>query len=245
MRGWRWISVFWLVLILPSCFPQLVMKGANPPIIQDRFTGGTPELAWRPYPYFNHDNLKGKIDPSTPEGEPGVGVLDNQNAGGFAALSYADTRPLDDFYLEAWLHVQVTAEEKGSLNGIAIRVDPVNDKYYRFAAHFAAEPSLSLAYVGRDSRHFPVILAEWKVEALPGGAAQRSGWHRVAIEVKNDAAEIFWDSTRLPGGPFRLDRIASGYIGVYATYTGGHGFAETKIDGLRVVVAESNAKAHG
>jgi hypothetical protein len=245
MRGWRWISVFWLVLILPSCFPQLVMKGANPPIIQDRFTGGTPELAWRPYPYFNHDNLKGKIDPSTPEGEPGVGVLDNQNAGGFAALSYADTRPLDDFYLEAWLHVQVTAEEKGSLNGIAIRVDPVNDKYYRFAAHFAAKPSLSLAYVGRDSRHFPVILAEWKVEALPGGAAQRSGWHRVAIEVKNDAAEIFWDSTRLPGGPFRLDRIASGYIGVYATYTGGHGFAETKIDGLRVVVAESNAKAHG
>jgi hypothetical protein len=174
-----------------------------------------------------------------------VGVLDNQNAGGFAALSYADTRPLEDFYLEAWLHVQVTGEEKGSLNGIAIRVDPVNDKYYRFATHFAAEPSLSLAYVGKDSRHFPVILAEWKLAALPGGAPKRSGWHRVVIEVKDDAAEIFWNSTRLPGGPYRLDRIVSGYIGVYATYTGGRGFAETKIDGLRVIVSESNAKLQG
>ena len=245
MRGWRWISVFGLLIMLPSCFPQVAMERANPAIIQDRFTGGTPQLAWRPYPYFNQDNLKGKIDHSSPEGEPGVGVLDNQNAGGFAALSYADTRPLEDFYLEAWLHVQMTEEEKGSLNGIAIRVDPVNDKYYRFAAHFTAEPSLSLAYVGKDSRHFPVILAEWKLAALPGGAPKRSGWHRVVIEVKNDAAEILWNATRLPGGPFRLDRIASGYIGVYATYTGGRGFAETKIDGLRVIVSESNAKLQG
>ncbi|MGH7825387.1 MAG: hypothetical protein ACREQ7_09460 [Candidatus Binatia bacterium] len=236
MRGWRWISIFWLVLMLPSCLPQAAMKRATPVIIQDSFTGGTPELAWRPYPYFNQDNLKGEIDPSSPEGEPGVGVLDNGKAGGFAALSYADTRPLEDFHLETWLHVQVTEEEKGSLNGIAFRVDPVRDKYYRFAAQFAAEPSLSLAYVGKDTRHFPVIVAEWKAAALPGGAPKRSGWHRVVIEVKNDAAEIFWNSIRLPGGPFRLDRIDSGYIGVYATYTGGRGIAETRIDGLRVRV---------
>jgi hypothetical protein len=236
MRGWRWIPVLWLVLMPPSCLPQAAMKSANPAIIQDSFTGGRPEIAWHPYPYFNHDNLKGEIDPSSPEGEPGVGVLDNRNAGGFAALSYADTRPLEDFHLETWLHVQVTGEEKGSVNGIAFRVDPVRDKYYRFAAHFAAEPSLSLAYVGKDTNHFPVTLAEWKVSALPGGAPKRSGWHRIVIEVENDAGEIFWNSMRLPGGPFRVDRIGSGFIGVYATYTGGRGIAETKIDGLRVRV---------
>ena len=236
MRRSRWISLVWLMLMLPSCLPPPATERAAPAIIQDSFTGGKPELAWHPYPYFNHDNLKGEIDPSSPEGEPGVGVLDNGNAGGFAALSYADTRPLEDFYLETWLHVQVTEEEKGSLNGIAFRVDPVRDKYYRFATHFAAEPSLSLAYVGKDTRHFPVIVAEWKAAALPGGPPKRSGWHRVLIEVKNDAAEISWDSIRLPGGPFRLDRIGSGYVGVYATYTGGRGIAATKIDGLRVRV---------
>jgi len=222
------------MLMLPSCSPHPPIDRATPASIQDSFTSGRPELAWRPYPYFNHDNLRGEIDSSSPEGEPGVGVLDNRNAGGFAALSYADTRPLEDFYLETWLHVQVTDHEKGSLNGIAFRVDPVRDRYYRFAAQFALEPSLSLAYVGKDSRHFPVVLADWKAAALPGGAPKRSGWHRVIIEVNNGSAEIFWNPMPLPGGPFRLDRIGSGYVGVYATFTGGRGIAETKIDGLRV-----------
>jgi hypothetical protein len=222
--------------MLPSCLPQPAVERTNSTIIRDSFTGGTPESVWRPYPYFNKDNLKGAIDPTSPEGEPGVGVLDNRNAGGFAALSYADTRPLEDFHLETWLHVRATEEEKGSLNGIAFRVDPARDKYYRFAAQFAAESSLSLAYVGKDTSHYPVLLAEWKGAALPGGAPKRSGWHRVAIEVKNDGAEMFWNSIRLPGGPFRLDRIDSGYIGVYATYTGGLGITETRIDGLRVRV---------
>ena len=233
MRRWLLLSIVCSMLMLPACLPP-TMEKVTQAIIRDSFTNGTPELAWRPYPYFNHDNLKGEIDRSSPEGEPGVGVLDNGKAGGFAALSYADTRPLADFSLETWLHVQVTAAEKGSLNGIAFRVDPRRDKYYRVAAHFTGEPSLSLAYVGKDTRHFPVIVAEWKAEAIPGGAPTRSGWHRVMIEVKSDAAEIFWNSMRLPGGPFQLDRIGSGHIGVYATFTGGRGFAETKIDGLRV-----------
>jgi hypothetical protein len=42
-----------------------------------------------------------------------------------------------------------------------------------------------------------------------------------------------------------LDRIVSGYIGAYATYTGGRGFAETKIDGLRVIISSSQAKLQG
>ena len=132
--------------------------------------------------------------------------------------------------------MQVSTAEKGSLNGIEFRVDPVQDKYYRFAAQFAVDPSLSLAYVGRDTRHFPVTLAEWKGTSLPGGEPKQSDWHHLIIEIRNDAAEIFWDSVRLPGGPFRLDRIDSGYVGVYATFTGGLGIAETKVDGLRIRV---------
>ena len=234
MGTWKSISVAWLTLVVSSCVAASDMDRTKPAIIRDSFTNGKPELEWRPYPHFNQDNLKGEIDPSSPEGEPGVGVLSNGIAGGFAALSYAETPTFEDFYLEAWLYVQATEKEKGPLNGIAFRVDPIQDRYYRFSAHFSADPSLSLAYVGKDTNHFPVIVGEWKGASLPGGTPLRSGWHRVAIEVRNNAAEIIWDSVRLTGGPFRLDRVGSGYIGVYATYTGGRGFAETKIDGLRV-----------
>jgi hypothetical protein len=210
------------------------MDPEKPAMIRDSFTGGKPELEWRPYPFFNQDNLKGDIDPSSPEGEPGIGVLNNGTAGGFAALSYAETPRLGDFYFEAWIYVQATEKEKGPLNGIAFRVDPIQDRYYRFSAHFSADPSLSLAYVGKDTNHFPVMVYEWKGAAFPKGTQPRRGWHCIAIEVRNDKAEITWDSERLPGGPFPLDRVDSGYFGVYATYTGGRGFAETKIDGLRV-----------
>jgi hypothetical protein len=212
------------------------VERTNQIFIQDRFVGGKPQLEWAPYPYFNQDNLRGELDPSSPTGEPGIGVLDNKNAGGFAALSYAKTQPLRDFHLETWIFVQVVQEEKGSLNGIAFRVDPAQDRFYRLAAHLTADPSLTLAYVGKDSKHFPVYLAEWKAATLPGGAPRQSGWHRLAITVKNDEAEIFWDGSSLSGGPFPLDRSGSGYIGVYATYTGGLGIAETKIAGLQVSV---------
>ena len=230
----RSISIFCLMLVLPACVAPPSMEQRSSSVIRDSFTGGTPELVWRPYPFFNKDNLKGAMDPSSPEGEPGVGVLDNGVAGGFAALSYANTPALENFRLEAWLKVQVTDQEKGALNGIAFRVDPVSDKYYRFAVHFAADPILSLAYVGKDSKHFPVMVQEWKAASLPGGAPKRSAWHRVVIEVKNSRVEVFWDGYRLPGGPFPLDRIDSGFVGLYATYTGGVGLAETRIDGLRV-----------
>lgn len=222
------------MMLLAGCLAQPNVKQATLAPIEDSFTGGKLSLVWRPYPYFNGDNLKGALDASSPEGEPGVGVLDNGTEGGFAALSYAETHTLENFRLEVWLHVQVSRNEKGALNGIAFRVDPVQDKYYRFAAQFHAEPSLSLAYVGRDTKHFPVLLGQWKAANIPGGVPEQDGWHRVTIEVKNDFAEISWDSVRLAGGPLRLDRINSGYVGVYATYTGGRGIAETKIDGLRI-----------
>jgi hypothetical protein len=239
----RWTLAGCILLTLTGCSP--LGRTERAAVISDSFAAGKPELTWRPYPFFNRDNLAGQIDPSSPEGDSAVGLVDNRNAGGFAALSYAETRPLTDFDLETWIHVQVSTAEKGSLNGIALRVDPVQDKYYRFAAQFAAEPSLSLAYVGRDTNHFPVTLAEWKGTSLPGGRPDRSDWHHLGIQIRNGAAEIFWDSVRLSGGPFRLDRIGSGYVGVYATFTGGLGIAETKVDGLRIRVRGFDDPGYG
>jgi hypothetical protein len=121
----------------------VAMDGDSKPLFSDEFTGGKPDLEWVPYPHFNRDNLYGALDPPSPGAEPGVGVLDNRKVGGFAALAYANTAPVSDFYLETWLYAQVVAEDKGPLNGIAFRVDPAGDKFYRLAAHFTAEPSLT------------------------------------------------------------------------------------------------------
>jgi hypothetical protein len=203
--------------------------------IRDSFRNGRPELDWLPYPNFNQDNLRGTIDETSPEGDPGIGVLDNKNVGGFAALSYATTNSLSDFYLETWLYAQVTRDAKGPLNGIAFRIDTVSGNFYRFATQFlGAEPALSLAYVGKETNHYPKYFKRWKPEEIPGGAPQSSGWQKIAIAVEDSKAEIYWNGTKLPGGAFPIDRVQSGYIGVYANFVAGLGHAETKVDGLRV-----------
>ena len=180
------------------------MMKSGEPLIRDSFITGTPELQWLPYPHFNQDTLRGTIDNTSPEGEPGVGLLDNKNAGGFAALSYPKTAPLSDFYLEAWIYAQVTHGEKGPLNGIAFRIDTVAGNFYRLATQ------------------------------IPGGAPQSSGWQKIAIAVQGNKAEVSWNDAKLPDGPFPIDRVQSGFIGVYANFVGGLGHAETKIDALRV-----------
>lgn len=222
------------IAITPILAWQNVMQ-SDKAQISDSFTNGKPELEWLPYPHFNQDKLRGTIDNTSPEGEPGIGVLDNQNAGGFAALSYPATAALANLYLEVWIYAQVTHGEKGPLNGIAFRIDTVAGNFYRLATQFmGAEPALSLAYVGKETNHFPEYLARWKGEEIPGGAPQRSGWQKIAIAVRDSKAEVYWNETKLAGGPFPIDRVPSGVIGVYANFVGGLGHAETKIDGLRV-----------
>lgn len=130
-----------------------------------------------PIPIFNQDNLRCTIDEISPEGELGMGVLDNKNAGGFAALSYASTNSLSDFYLEAWIHAQVTRGEKGPLNGIAFRIDTVSGNFYRLATQFmGAEPALSLAYVGRETN--PQYLKRWRGDPRGSSAKQRLAKNR-------------------------------------------------------------------
>jgi hypothetical protein len=79
----------------------------------------------------------------------------------------------------------------------------------------------------------------WKEDDIPGGAPRASGWHKIVIEVRADKAEVYWDGSKLPGGPFVVDRVNSGFIGVYANVVGGFGIAATKIDRLRVWARDS------
>ena len=196
MSALRWLSIIWFMLTLPSCVASPAGERATPAILRDSFTSGTPELAWHPYPYFNKDNLKGAIDPSSPEGEPGVGVLDNGTAGGFAALSYTDTLALEDFHLEAWLHVQVSEQEKGPLNGIAFHVMPSTTS--TIASRSSSPPTFVVAGLRRQGlQAFPGHGGRVEGRGSSGRSAEAKRLARVVIEVKNhESRNIFgFDST--------------------------------------------------
>lgn len=200
----------------------------------DDFPGGRPRLQWVPYPYFFLDNLRGAVDPTSPSHEKGIGVLTNENVGGFAALSYVARDVPGDFYLEAWVYITTTREERGALQGLTFRVDPGEARFYRLAARFTEAPELAVAYVGRETDNFPVILKSWAPEELPGGPPSGDGWHRLGVEVVGNAGQFYWDGARLPGGAIAIDRIPTGFAGSYATFVGGLGLAETRVDDFRI-----------
>lgn len=202
----------------------------NQLVLYDGFREGTPDLPWVAWPYFSGDNVQGATDHRCPSGDKGIGVLRNERAGGFAALSYVPRELPADFQLSASIYVHVSLEKHVALNGLAFRIDPEHERYYRFAAQFGAEPTLTLAYVGRDQRNFPVYLRTWTSEDIPDGTPAASAWHRMTVRATQNRVDLFWNDRPLPGGPFPIDLSAHGFAGVYATFTRGAGVAETKVD---------------
>jgi hypothetical protein len=200
-------------------------------LIRDAFTNGEPQQRWASYPYFNLDNLQGVKTSAAPDGDNGIGILTNANAGGFASLSYAVTRQVANFHLEALVYCPLTKGAKGPLTGIAFLVDPIGGGFYRLVSDFNTEdPTLSFAYVGRDTRNFPVYLKIWDAKQLFNGAPEESGWQKMAVRVEEGMATVYWDGLRLKDGPFVVDKISTGFAGVYTNYVGGFGDASTKVD---------------
>ena len=202
-------------------------------VIKDSFPDGKPELRWSFFPYFNLDNLEGARDIKAPDGDNGIGVLRNTNVGGFASLSYAVTRQVENFYLEAMVYCPVTEGSKGPLAGIAFLVDPVRGSFYRVVCDFKTnDPAINLAYVGLDTRNFPVYLKFWESKETNGRVPRESGWHKMAVRVKEGRVTVYWDGKELEGGPLLVDKIKRGFVGVYANFVGGLGAATTKVDSI-------------
>lgn len=220
---------FKFILLILILLLSLSAEAQN--IYKDSFTNGNPELRWSFFPYFNLDNIDGARDTKAPDGDNGIGILKNTNAGGFASLSYAVTRQMENFYLEAMIYCPVTIGSKGPLAGVAFLIDPIKGSFYRVVCDFKTnDPTINLAYVGLDTRNFPIYLKFWGPKDIPGGIPKESGWHRIAVKVKNEKASVFWNSKELMGGPFDVDKIKKGFAGVYANYVGGLGEATTKVD---------------
>jgi len=202
-------------------------------LIRDTFANGKLQQRWTPYPHFNLDNLQAAKTPAAPDGDNGIGILNNANAGGFASLSYAVTRQVGAFHLESMVYCPVTEGSKGPLNGIAFLIDPIGGRFYRFVSDFNTEdPILNIAYVGQDTRNFPVYLKFWNATEIPGGVPGESGWHKMAVSVTDGMLTAYWNGKELNGGPFLVDRISRGFVGVYTNYVGGFGEAATKVDGF-------------
>ena len=223
----RLILIVAAVVLFPfEVFPQ-------DSTINDSFPNGRPELRWAFFPYFNLDNLEGARDSKAPDGDNGIGILKNTNVGGFASLSYAVTRQMSNFYLETLIYCPVTEGSKGPLSGIAFLIDPIKGSFYRLVCDFKTnDPTINLAYVGIDTRNFPVYLKFWDSKEIPGGIPKASSWHKMAVRVKEGRVIIYWDGKELKVGPLLVDKIKRGFVGVYVNFVGGLGEATTKVDGF-------------
>ncbi len=204
------------------------------PTFTENFHEGLLNLNWSSFPGYSDNALTPILDPDTPQGDMWAGRQTNQQLGGFASLSYAGMASLDDYVMDAWVYTVVVPEGRAPLNGIAVRVDPEEGRFYRFATKFDSEPNLTFAYVGSDTSNYPVYLGTWKSENIPGGAPASSGWHKMAIRGEGDQFWVYWDGQELPGCPLKDDRISKGFFGVYATYVGGKGIIETRVDAITV-----------
>lgn len=205
---------------------------------KDSFSNGRTQLRWMFYPHFFNDNLIVEKDPSAPEGDFWVGVLRNSNVGGFAALSYTVTKEVSNFYLEALIYCPLVQKEKGPLVGVAFLIDPINGRFYRLVCDFNLKnPSLNIAYVGKDTNHYPVYLRFWELNEISRKLFDKSDWHKVGIMVKNGKAKVYWNDKELKG-EIDVSKIKRGFVGVYANFVGGLGLAETKIDYLRLRILE-------
>lgn len=154
----------------------------------------------------------------------------NSNAGGFAVLSYAVTEEVKNFTLEAYLFCPVTDSDKGPLSGLTLLIDPIKSRFYRFLCDFnKKEPSLNVAYVGRDTNHFPVYLRFWMGKKITEGIPKTSSWHSIKIVMREVSAQFFWNGMQLKD-KVDISRISKGFVGVYANFVGGLGREETKVD---------------
>jgi len=201
---------------------------------KESFSNGEPQLDWSAFPGFSPDEMQAVSRGDTPENDGSAGRVTNESLGGFASLSYAGHPELSDYSIEAWVYVIVTPSEQGSLHGLAIRVDPEEQRFYRFATQFGSERKLTIAYVGSDTNNFPVFIKEWDENDIPGGAPKSSGWHKMKIRAIGNNFWAYWDDRELPDCPVSDDRIRAGYFGVYTNFTGGTNVTQTLVDQIIV-----------
>lgn len=229
-----WILVGVVIIFVVGVAVIFTTESSNGPVeygevYSDNFTNGEVELSWRPYLYFNHDNLVASTDTSAPQGV-GIGVLDNSNAGGFASLSYAVTSQVSDFRLQAYVYCDVTEGDTGPLQGIAFLIDPIDGKFYRMVCDFKTNDSnLNVAYVGQDTNNFPAYIGIWGPgpDQIPGGV--KEGWHSMAVEVIDGEAKVYWNGVEIEDR-LTVNKVSKGYAGVYTNYVGGFGDAVTRVD---------------
>ncbi|MCX7858292.1 MAG: hypothetical protein N2513_10025 [Deltaproteobacteria bacterium] len=199
-------------------------------MFKDSFSEGIPQMRWMFFPHYFGDNIGGEVDHLSIDGDGGSGVLRNSNAGGFAALSYMVTPMATDFFVEAHVFCNPNQGERGPISGLAFLVDPYEGKFYRFVCNFNSKnPSFNVAYVGSDTRHFPVYLRFWPAIEVLGEFPKKGSFYKFGILVKKGKARFFLNGMKLVG-EVDTSRVKKGFVGVYANFVGGLGNAETKVD---------------
>lgn len=120
---------------------------------------------------------------------------------------------------------------------MAFLIDSIEARFYRFVADLNKNDlSLNVAYIGTDSRHFPVYPVFWREKNISDGLPKEPEWVEMSVEVKNGKANFYWNNKELEGS-LDVSRIKDGFVGIYTNFVGGFGEAEANIDNfyLRIV----------
>jgi hypothetical protein len=95
---------------------------------------------------------------------------------GFFPLPHPNHPEGWNFYIEARIYCPITEGNKGFLSGITFLIDPFRGSFYRLICDFKTNaPILDLAYVGPDTRNYPVYLNIWNSKEIPNGVPKESG----------------------------------------------------------------------
>lgn len=183
-------------------------------LYEEHFTGGAMQLDWHPWWTDSlgiGDSMSAINDPSTPGGDDWAGRISNEYMT-VAGLTYAGASDLTDYSIEAWIYTVVSAS-LGPYNGIAIRMDPATQYYYRLVSDFDNDARIRLGLIA--SGGYPVALRDWTGGDIPGGVPGSSSWHKLALKMIGDSIWCYYDDVELPDCPIVNDSVAQGYFGVY------------------------------
>lgn len=201
--------IYFSVFLLSSLY---ILGPAQAILYEERFTGGRAALTW--YAGFKGDTMKVVATTGNPSGDGWVGALGNKLSGGSVGLTYAGTKTLSNYSVEAQVFLNVQAATGGPLAGLVAYRDTAGglELFYGLIADFDSDKRLMLRrYLGAT----PTAIKIWTAAEIPGGAPTASGWQKLTIAVADGKLSAYFNDNLLPGGPFVDATYTSGFFGGY------------------------------
>jgi hypothetical protein len=202
-------SIYLTMFLLSSLY---ILGPAQTILYEEHFTGGVAQLTW--YAGFNGDTIKAIATTGNPSGDGWVGALANKSSGGSVGMSYAGTKTLSNYSIEAQIFLNAQAATGGPFQGLVAYRDTAGglELFYGLIADFDADKRLMLRrYRGAT----PTAIKIWTAAEIPGGAPAAPGWQKLKLEVADGKLWAYYNDNLLPGSPYMDTTYKAGFFGGY------------------------------